>query len=138
MPRPDEQPLASRERGSATAAPRNERAFDARGQYAGADQDGQYERAARDALAPAGEISPALGDEQVAELIRERLREDPGIAADGITVTVAAGQVVLEGVVSNVETRDLVEHVAEQFGVHGVRNNLGVPGADGSDTPKRN
>jgi osmotically-inducible protein OsmY len=66
------------------------------------------------------------GDDQLREMLRERLRDDPNIDASGVSVSVTGGRVTLEGTVGSHATSILIEDVAEQFGVDDVTNNLRV------------
>jgi osmotically-inducible protein OsmY len=65
-------------------------------------------------------------DERLKEMICERLREDPQIDASDLSVTVQGGKVTFDGTVDSRQTKNLVEDVAEQFGVEDVQNNLRV------------
>ncbi len=65
-------------------------------------------------------------DDRLKEMICERLRDDPQIDASDVTVTVQNSRVTLEGSVDSRHTKNLIEDVAEQFGVDDVHNNLRV------------
>jgi osmotically-inducible protein OsmY len=65
-------------------------------------------------------------DERLKEMICERLREDPQIDASEVTVTVQGNRVTFDGSVDSRHTKNLIEDVAEQFGVDDVQNNLRV------------
>ena len=65
-------------------------------------------------------------DDRLKEMICERLRDDPHIDASDVTVTVQSSRVTLEGSVDSRHTKNLIEDVAEQFGVDDVQNNLRV------------
>jgi osmotically-inducible protein OsmY len=66
------------------------------------------------------------GDDCLRELLCERLRDDPNIDASEVSVNVESGRVTLEGRVDSRQTKNLVEDVADQFGVEDVQNNLRV------------
>lgn len=65
-------------------------------------------------------------DERLRELLCERLREDPNIDATDVSVNVESGRVMFEGTVDSRHTKNLIEDVADQFGVEDVQNNLRV------------
>jgi osmotically-inducible protein OsmY len=65
-------------------------------------------------------------DERLKEMICERLREDPDIDASEVSINVQGGRVTLDGTVDSRHAKNMVEDVAEQFGVSDVQNNLRV------------
>jgi hypothetical protein len=65
-------------------------------------------------------------DDRLKEMLCERLRDDPHIDASDVSVSVQNGRVTLDGTVDSRSTKNLIEDVAEQFGVDDVQNNLRV------------
>jgi osmotically-inducible protein OsmY len=65
-------------------------------------------------------------DERIAEMLCERLRDDPDIDASDISVSVQGGRVTLTGTVDSRLTKNAVEDLAEQSGTADVQNELRV------------
>lgn len=63
-------------------------------------------------------------DERMRDILWERLRYDPAIDADDVTVSVESGRITLEGTVQSPRTRTDIEDVAEEIGVLDLQNNL--------------
>jgi hypothetical protein len=105
----------------------------------GVDEDDGYLRGRRwsepqpEALRPSSGPHRGKGpkgyqrsDDRLREMLCERLRDDPNIDASEVSVSVQNGRVTLEGTVDSRSTKNLIEDVAEQFGVDDVQNNLRV------------
>lgn len=78
-------------------------------------------------------------DDRIKELICERLHDDPEIDPSDVTITVQGGKVTLDGTVDSRHVKNVIEDVAEQFGVQDVQNNLRVQKGSllGGDTDTR-
>ena len=63
-------------------------------------------------------------DEQLQELIRQRLTEDPTLDAGDVTIEVRAGRVTLSGTVESARTRTEIEQTVENCGALEIENNL--------------
>lgn len=67
-----------------------------------------------------------LPDDDIRDLIRERLDQDDAFDGDAVDVTVAGGRVRVEGRVGTEEERQHVEHVLESLGAGDYENNVVV------------
>lgn len=65
-------------------------------------------------------------DERLKELLCERLRDDPHVDPSEVTISVQGGKITLDGTVDSRQTKNIIEDIAEQFGVQEVQNNLRV------------
>lgn len=99
------------------------------------DQDSDQRGAGRGegfrGVGPKGYSRP---DERIMQDVCDRLYDDDRIDASGISVSIAAGEVTLDGVVPSRQTKRAAEDCAEGCaGVSHVQNNLRVQ--RGGDTP---
>jgi hypothetical protein len=77
-----------------------------------------------------------LNDDEMRQLVRERIAEHTGLDPDDITVRVEAGQVVLEGRVGTDGERRIAEHVVtDVVGIVDVRNDLVVDPIRRAESP---
>lgn len=77
-----------------------------------------------------------LNDDEMRQLVRERIAEHTGLDPDDITVRVEAGQVVLEGRVGTDGERRIAEHVVtDVVGIVDVRNDMVVDPLRRAESP---
>lgn len=77
-----------------------------------------------------------LNDDELREMVRERIAEHAGLDIDDITVRVEGGQVVLEGRVGTDGERRVAEHVVtDVVGIVDVRNDLVVDALRRAESP---
>jgi hypothetical protein len=77
-----------------------------------------------------------LADDELRELVRERIAEHAGLDPGDITVRVEEGQVVLEGRVGTDGERRIAEHVVtDVIGIVDVRNDLVVDAIRRAESP---
>lgn len=67
---------------------------------------------------------PGASDDQLRELIRQRLTEDPALDASDISVEVSDGRVTLAGTVASARARSEIEQTVENCGALEVDNQL--------------
>jgi hypothetical protein len=77
-----------------------------------------------------------LSDDELRQLVRDRIAEHMGLDPDDISVRVEAGAVVLEGRVGTDGERRIAEHVVtDVIGIVDVRNNLVVDSLRRAESP---
>lgn len=77
-----------------------------------------------------------LGDDELRDLVRQRIAEHNGLDADDITVTVDSGTIVLAGRVGTDGERRIAEHVVtDVLGITSVRNDLFVDAIRRAESP---
>ena len=78
-----------------------------------------------------------LDDGELRRLVRERLAEHRGLDLDDITVSVLAGNIVLEGRVGTVGEQEVANHIlTDVVGANRFRNNLVVDPIRRAESPE--
>jgi osmotically-inducible protein OsmY len=71
-------------------------------------------------------VAGGYGDDQLRELIRQRLTEDPALDATDVSLEVRDGRVTLAGTVASARVSSEIEQTVENCGALEVDNQLRV------------